>query len=210
MIDTVPSEVILTPVLDSENVKHVEITLNVDWSGKLTLAGFIRYIEAAGSNFAPDMSPSLFETATLLPTRESGPGGLAVFGERFLLQDTPFVVPALSSIIPGLASFKILDPAKVWTFNVTAAYLTTSPPPSLTATIAYRVPQPGNMSPRIDKSTTMQLNLIGKAEPFSLCSVMLEHTLDGTQVFSSSMDIVDEGSSAKAEFRKHLRALDFA
>jgi hypothetical protein len=39
---TVPSEVTLTPVLDPGNVKHADITLNVDWSGKLTLAGFFR------------------------------------------------------------------------------------------------------------------------------------------------------------------------
>jgi hypothetical protein len=54
-------------------------------------------------------------------TGESGLGGLAVFGERFPLQDTLFVVPALSSINPGLASFNIVGPATVWTFNVTAA-----------------------------------------------------------------------------------------
>jgi hypothetical protein len=65
------------------------------------------------------------------------------------------------------------------------------------------------MSPRIDKSTKTQLDLIGKAGPFSLYSVMLQHTLDGSQLFSSSIDIVDEGSGAKAEFFKLFRIFEF-
>jgi Peroxidase len=53
MIDTVPKGVTLTPLLDPSNVKYSNLSLNVDWSGKMTLSGFLRYIEAAGSASAP-------------------------------------------------------------------------------------------------------------------------------------------------------------
>lgn len=168
---------------------------------------------------------------------ETGLGGLAVGSERFPLQDTLFVVPVLSSITPGLASYNILDPDKLWTFNVTAAvssncrnclpqnihpscsslsnmttttqYRTFSTPSSLTAIVKYPVPQPGNMSPRIDSSTTAQLALIGKTGPFSLYSAALQYTLNSKQVFGSSIDIVDEGSGAKAEFFKLFSIMEF-
>ena len=84
----------------------------------------------------------------------------------------------------------------------TTQYRTFSTPSSLTATVKYQVPQPGNTSPRIDSSTTAQLALIGKTGPFSLYSAVLQYTLNSKQVFGSSIDIVDEGSGAKAEFFK--------
>ena len=53
MLNTVPRGVTLTPVLDPRELKYHNLTLNVDWSGKLTLGGYIRYIEAPGNAPAP-------------------------------------------------------------------------------------------------------------------------------------------------------------
>ena len=53
MIDTVPRGVRLTPFLDPSQVKYLNLSMNVDWSGKLTLSGSLRYIETAGSRPAP-------------------------------------------------------------------------------------------------------------------------------------------------------------
>lgn len=91
----------------------------------------------------------------------------------------------------------------------TTQYRTFSTPSSLTATVKYPVPQPGNMSPRIDSSNTAQLALIGKTGPFSLYSAVLQYTLNSKQVFGSSIDIVDEGSGAKAEFFKLFSIMEF-
>ena len=76
----------------------------------------------------------------------------------------------------------------------TTQYRTFSTPSSLTATV--------NITPRSDSSNTAQLALIGKTGPFSLYSAVLQYTLNSKQVFGSSIDIVDEGSGAKAEFFK--------
>ena len=53
MIDTVPRGVTLTPVLDPSQVKYLNLSMNVDWRGKLTLSGSLRYIETVGSHPAP-------------------------------------------------------------------------------------------------------------------------------------------------------------
>ena len=53
MIDTVPKGVTLTPLIDPSTVKYANISLNIDWTGKMTLSGFLRYIEVAGSPPAP-------------------------------------------------------------------------------------------------------------------------------------------------------------
>ena len=50
-----------------------------------------------------------------------GLSGIAVGGQKFPLQDSLFVVPTMSSIEPGLAQYNILDPAHVFTINITAA-----------------------------------------------------------------------------------------
>lgn len=39
---TVPKGVSLTPAIDPRALKHANITLNVDWSGQMTLSGFFR------------------------------------------------------------------------------------------------------------------------------------------------------------------------
>ena len=41
-LKTVPNEVSLTPAIDPLALKHANITLNVDWSGQMTLSGFFR------------------------------------------------------------------------------------------------------------------------------------------------------------------------
>lgn len=51
----------------------------------------------------------------------TGLSGIAVGDQKFPLQDSLFVIPTLSSIEPGLAEYNILDPAHVFTFNITAA-----------------------------------------------------------------------------------------
>lgn len=51
LLKTVPSEVSLTPAIDPRALKHVNITLNVDWSGQMSLSGFFRVC-----NLFPDKS----------------------------------------------------------------------------------------------------------------------------------------------------------
>lgn len=53
MLDTVPRGVTLTPPIDPGSLKYSNLSLNVDWSGKLTLSGFLRYIEVGGYASAP-------------------------------------------------------------------------------------------------------------------------------------------------------------
>lgn len=40
--ETVPGGVSLTPAIDPRALKHANVTLNVDWSGQMTLSGFFR------------------------------------------------------------------------------------------------------------------------------------------------------------------------
>ena len=152
MIDTVPNGVTLTPIIDPGNVKYSNISLNIDWSGHMTLSGFLRYIEAAGSALAPisltvtvmdrnrrpsqtnvkattdhiDHSNGIYGSTFHYPftisfAGSSGLSGMEVGAQQFQLQDSLFVVPTLSSISPGLATYNILDPAHEFTFNITAA-----------------------------------------------------------------------------------------
>ncbi len=152
MIDTVPKGVTLTPPIDPSSVTYSNISLNVDWSGNMTLSGFLRYIEAAGSASAPssltvtvvdrngDLSRTSVEATTDRTDRSngiygptfqypftisfegsSGLSGIEVGDQRFPLQDSLFVVPAMSSVSPGRAAFRLLDPAHEFTFNITAA-----------------------------------------------------------------------------------------
>lgn len=53
MIDTVPEGVQLTPVLDPRALKYANLTLSVDWAGRMTFSGFLRYIEVSASHGAP-------------------------------------------------------------------------------------------------------------------------------------------------------------
>lgn len=139
----------------------------------------------------------------------TGLSGIAVDGQKFPLQDSLFVVPTLSSIEPGLAEYNILDPVHVFTFNITAAFLTTHPPATLKVTFAIAVPQLGNMSPRIDYSTTAELTLIGEAGPFALFSAIIEQNMTSLQLFGASIDIEDESTGTLALFFKLFSILQF-
>ena len=62
MLDTVPKHVTLTPVLDPYTVAYSNLTLNVDWCGEMTLAGFLRYIVApTTANSLPSLPSSSME-----------------------------------------------------------------------------------------------------------------------------------------------------
>lgn len=152
MLDTVPKEVTLTPLIDPSGIKYADISLNIDWSGNMTLSGFMRYIEVSGFASAPDSltvtvinrNGGLTRTSVVATTDHvdngngvygptfhypfsvsfagsSGLSGIQVGGQQFDLQDSLFVVPILSSISPGLATYLITDPAHEFTFNITAA-----------------------------------------------------------------------------------------
>ena len=152
MSNTVPKGVTLTPLINPEGVKYANLTLNVGWSGELTLSGFLRYIENSGSASAPDSLTVTIVDRDHRPTRNSvqaindhldhsngiygptfhypftisfagssGLSGIRVGDQNFQLQDSLFVVPTMSSIDPGLATFNIIDPTHEITFNITAA-----------------------------------------------------------------------------------------
>ena len=152
MLNTVPRGVELTPPLDPTGVKHANISLNVDWTGQMTLSGFFRYIQTAGSAPAPssltisiinrnghptqtnvkattnfkDKGTGVYGPSFQYPFTVSFPGnsglsGVQVGNQRFPLTDSIFVVPALSSVTPGLATYNIVDPAHEFTLNITAA-----------------------------------------------------------------------------------------
>ncbi|CAF9932560.1 hypothetical protein IMSHALPRED_008917 [Imshaugia aleurites] len=241
MINTVPRGVSLTPAIDPRALKHANVTLNVDWSGHMTLSGFFRYIDIAGSPPAPNsftvsliarngLVSSITTNAVGDLTTDTGNGvygptfqypftldfpattglsGIAVGGQEFPLQDSLFVAPTLSSIEPGLAEYNILDPTHLFTFNITAALLSSHPPATLKVTFAIPVPQPGNMSPRIDYSTTAELFLIGQAGPFALFSAIIEQNMTSLQLFGASVDIEDESTGTVAMFFRLFSILQF-
>jgi hypothetical protein len=65
------------------------------------------------------------------------------------------------------------------------------------------------MSPKMDFATTVQLNLIGRAGPFALYSVVHRQILTSLQLFGSSIDVVDEGGVGRAMFFKLFSILQF-
>ncbi|KAM0799909.1 heme peroxidase [Usnea florida] len=248
MLDTVPKTVSLTSAIDPRALRHANITLNVNWSGQMTLSGFFRvrdlpidYIDIDGSPPPPtSMTVSLIDRNGLVTgsstdakgnlATDAGNGiygpiypypftlnfpatiglsGIAVGGQKFPLQDSLFVVPTMSSIEPGLAQYNIEDPAHVFTINITAALLTSNPPTTLKATIAVPVPQPGNMSPRIDYSNTTELSLIGTAGPYAMYSTIFEPYWTSLQLFGASVDVEDESTGDVAMFFKLFNLLEF-
>ena len=86
---------------------------------------------------------------------------------------------------------------------------TSKAPKTLKGTISFQSPQPGNISPKIDSSTTVQLSSIGKAGPFTLYSIVHKQTLTSLQFFSSSIDIENEDGEEKAMFYKLFSILQF-
>ncbi|ERF76415.1 hypothetical protein EPUS_06973 [Endocarpon pusillum Z07020] len=233
MIDTVPKGVKLTPPIDPGSVKYSNLSLNVDWSGKMTLSGFLRYIETGGYASAPSSltitvvdrmrrlsrtsveattdntdrsngiyGPTFHYPFTISFEGSSGLSGIEVGDQRFPLQDSLFVVPALSSVSLGRAAFQLFGPAQELTFNITAALRSSNPPRALKGTIALPVPQPGSISPKMDFSTTVQLDLIGAAGPFALYSVVHRQTMTPKQLVGTSIDVVDERGGGTAMFFK--------
>ena len=144
----------------------------------------------------------------------------------FIDFDRSSIEPGLASVTNG--TLAALDTE--WTFNITAAVsvnvaidarqcsllrskianstpkiqLLTSHntgPPSITATFAIPVSQPGNMSPRIDHSASLELHSIGSIGPFTLYSAVNNFTLSFNHLIGSSVDIPHvEGSSASTLF----------
>lgn len=147
MIETVPRGVTLSPALDPRNMKTANVSLNIDWSGSMTLSGFLRYIAGppAPSSMTvtvigrngrlsqasvkattdhEDIGNGIYGPTYQYPFSVKFPGstglsGIQVDDQRFPLQDSLFVIPTLSSIDPGLATYNILDPAHDFTFNIT-------------------------------------------------------------------------------------------
>lgn len=65
------------------------------------------------------------------------------------------------------------------------------------------MPQTGNVSPYIDKSTTATLALIGKTTGgFALYSAVTKHSVSAKQAYGSSMDVAVSGQAAALQFYK--------
>lgn len=58
-LKTVPSGVSLTPAIDPRALKHANVTLNVDWSGQMTLSGYFRVCSFFPDKFMIFYSPWL-------------------------------------------------------------------------------------------------------------------------------------------------------
>ena len=65
------------------------------------------------------------------------------------------------------------------------------------------------MSPRMDYSTTAELDLIGEAGPFAIFSSIIEENLTSQQLFGASIDIEDETTGTVAMFFKLFSLLLF-
>jgi len=83
--------------------------------------------------------------------------------------------------------------------------LTTSPPKTLTATFAIPVPQSGTLAPRMDRSNTATLSVIGSAGPYVIYSVLVQQTTTAQQLFGTSVDIKGEGVDTEVMFFKMFR-----
>lgn len=132
----------------------------------------------------------------------SGLSGVVVDGKSFPLQDSIFVVTSLASVTPGVAAFADQFKIQPFAINITVAALKSSSLSSLTASFALAVPQPGNMNPRIDRSTTLQLNPIGHSGPYTLFSGLLKKDMNAFQFLGSTVDVGADGLQSKATFFK--------
>ena len=111
MIETVPKGVQLTPVVDPTNIGFSNLTLNVDWSGKMTLSGFLRHIEVTGSPSAPtSLSVTIVDrNRRLLPagvkaTTDHVDHGIGIYGSTF---HYPFTLSFAGS--SGLSALQVND-----------------------------------------------------------------------------------------------------
>ena len=145
--------------------------------------------------FGPTYSYKL----TLQFPATTGVSGIDVGGTKFTFQDSMFVVPGLSSVSPTPPPFSTtpaMNAQKDYTANLTVAYLSATPPNSLTATFSIPTPQTGSVSPRIDSSTTQSLSLIGKVNGYGIYSGKVTKTLSGKQAYGLSVDASATGQGA--------------
>ncbi|KAI9664515.1 MAG: hypothetical protein M1821_005961 [Bathelium mastoideum] len=171
MLNTVPSSVRLTDVVQPMQIKPVNVTFDLDQSGTLILRGALRYL-ASGSDSAPSSitlaAVSTSQTSTALASHGSSIYGTTSFypftltftsssasplsltvttsnspstKQRFPLQPSLFLVPSLSSIAANSST------ANSSVLTITAAH--TLSVHSLTAIVAYPVSQQGTLAPRM-------------------------------------------------------------
>ena len=138
----------------------------------------------------------------------TGVSGIQVGTTKFPLQDTMFVVPGLSSITPKPPAFApspALEVKANYAANLTVAYLSTTPPPALQATLSLPTPQTGSVAPKIDASTTLDLKLIGKTNGYGVYSGKLTKELSAKQVYGMSLDVAASGQQGGLGFYKVVR-----
>ncbi|KAL8830944.1 MAG: hypothetical protein Q9191_001152 [Dirinaria sp. TL-2023a] len=231
MIDTVPAEVSLTPQIKPSDIRLTKPFLDISSNGTMNLSATVVYMDIAAAKPAPEtLSVSLkdrngrasgpafkittnltadggtglfgpthaYPLTTIFPA-STGLSGLVIDGKSFQLQDSIFIVTSLSSVTPGVAAFS--DQFKVQSFaiNITVASSSRS---SLAASFALAVPQPDNMNPRIDRSTTLQLTPIGHSGPYTIFSGLMKKDLNAFQFLGSTVDVGAEGLQSKATFFK--------
>ncbi|CAF9915861.1 MAG: hypothetical protein HETSPECPRED_002603 [Heterodermia speciosa] len=161
----------------------------------------------ATTNLTADSGTGIFGPTHAYPVNitlpaSSGLSGLAVGGRTFSLQDSIFVAASLSSVVPGLAAFSDQFRVQKFAVNITVAALQSQSRSSLAATFAIPLPQPGNMSPRMDHSTTLQLAAVGRSGPYTLFSGLLEKDLNAFQFLGASVDVAASGLQSKVTFFK--------
>lgn len=143
---------------------------------------------------------------TLPFTASVGISGLLASGDTFNFTDAIFGVPALSSVSPAPPTFAAspsLNTVATYSINTTIAYLTSSPPASLTATFAIPEPQTGSVSPYIAKTSTATLKLLGKTTGgFALYSAVTKQSITARQLYGSSIDVAVAGQSAALLFSR--------
>ena len=74
---------------------------------------------------------------------------------------------------------------------------------SVSATLALPVQQDGAVfTPKIDRSTSIDIPAVGKAGPYTVFSTVHTQDLNVVQVFGGSLDIMADGLGRKVEFFK--------
>ena len=122
MLDTVPRGVTLRYI-------QVRGFQNAPTSLKVTVIDRNGHLSESSVNAITDLvdngngvyGPTFHYPFTVSFAGSSGLSGIEAGTQKLPLQDSLFVVPALSSVSPGLATYNILDPTHEFTFNITAA-----------------------------------------------------------------------------------------
>ncbi|KAL6719987.1 hypothetical protein ACLMJK_001908 [Lecanora helva] len=199
----------------SGNFRYVQVAGARAAPGSLTIALVNRAGTTTSTTTTATVSGQDMGTGILGPTHSYtfslkfpasvGLSGVTAGGQTFNFQDSMFVVPAMSSISPKPPAFSTgpgMSTVTAYTANLTVAYLTTSPPASLTATFSIPVPQTGTVSPTIDTSTTATLKLIGSANGYSFYSALVSKSLSAKQGYGGSVDVAVAGQSPGVMFFK--------